>query len=68
MPIICRKCKKVIKTDRQSYRHIGKATYKDGDYTWEEYEHVDCNAKDKKVIKLFTVKQIKKLNKIFEEN
>ena len=64
MKILCRKCRKAILTDRQHYKHIGKPTYRDGEYTYKEYEHIDCNAKNMKVIKPFTTKQIIKLNKI----
>ena len=45
MDIYCRKCGKKIIVDRQSHSGIGKRSYNyiDG-YTWEAYEHTDCNA------------------------
>lgn len=66
----CRKCGKRIIVDRQSHRGIGKRSYNyiDG-YTWEAYEHTDCNAPlipESKSYKAFSKNLCKELNKIIK--
>lgn len=49
MNIYCRKCHKLIKTDRQPYRGIGTPTHsREHGYTYVSYEHLDCSYKGKK--------------------
>lgn len=66
MKIYCRKCHKLIKTDRQPYRGIGTPTYsREHGYIYGFYEHDDCNYRGKKPKDMSGL--CKRLNKAIKE-